>query len=66
MKKTDVIIIGAGIVGLAICRELLIRGYKNVSIIDKYGFYIPNHPHLTSSEIILISDINRLIIQNII
>ena len=29
----------------------------NVSIIDKYGFYIPNHPHLTSSEIILISDI---------
>ena len=30
-----IIIIGAGIVGLAICRELLIRGYKNVSIIDK-------------------------------
>ncbi len=29
----------------------------NVSIIDKYGFYIPNHPHLTSSEIILISHI---------
>jgi CDP-4-dehydro-6-deoxyglucose reductase, E1 len=29
----------------------------NVSIIDKYGFYIPNHPYLKSSEIILISHI---------
>ena len=24
---------------------------KNVSIIDKYGFYIPNHPHLTKKEL---------------
>ena len=29
----------------------------NVSTIDKYGFYVPNHPHLTKEEIILISDI---------
>jgi len=29
----------------------------NVSIIDKYGFYIPNHPHLTTAEIVLISHI---------
>tara|TARA_B100000963_G_scaffold362020_1_gene402144 strand:- start:11069 stop:12262 length:1194 start_codon:yes stop_codon:yes gene_type:complete len=30
-----IIIIGAGIVGLAICRELLLKGYKKVTIIDK-------------------------------
>jgi len=29
----------------------------NVSIIDKYGFYIPNHPKLTQSEIKLIISI---------
>tara|TARA_R110001583_G_scaffold19175_8_gene75347 strand:+ start:931 stop:2097 length:1167 start_codon:yes stop_codon:yes gene_type:complete len=29
----------------------------NVSIIDTYGFYIPNHPHLTLSEIKKIIDI---------
>ena len=29
----------------------------NVSIIDKYGFYVPNHPNLTNAEIILISHI---------
>ena len=29
----------------------------NVSIIDKYGFYIPNHPHLALSEIKKIIDI---------
>ena len=29
----------------------------NVSIIDEYGFYVPNHPMLTSSEISFISDI---------
>ena len=29
----------------------------NASIIDKYGFYIPNHPHLKSAEIMLISHI---------
>jgi CDP-4-dehydro-6-deoxyglucose reductase, E1 len=29
----------------------------NVSIIDKYGFYVPNHPHLTDDEIIFICDI---------
>ena len=31
--------------------------FRNVSIIDKYGFYIPNHPHLKSADIMLISDI---------
>ena len=29
----------------------------NVSIIDKYGLYIPNHPHLTLDEINLISNV---------
>jgi len=29
----------------------------NVSIIDKYGFYIPNHPYLTIEELELIIDI---------
>jgi CDP-6-deoxy-D-xylo-4-hexulose-3-dehydrase len=29
----------------------------NVSIVDKYGFYVPNNPMLTSSEISFISDI---------
>jgi CDP-6-deoxy-D-xylo-4-hexulose-3-dehydrase len=28
----------------------------NVHTIDKFGFYVPNHPHLTNAEIILISD----------
>ena len=28
-----------------------------VTEIDKYGFYVPNHPMLTSSEISFISDI---------
>ena len=23
----------------------------NVSIIDKYGFYVPNHPNLTGEEL---------------
>ena len=30
-----IIVIGAGIVGLAISRELLMRGYKDVTIIEK-------------------------------
>ena len=29
----------------------------NVSIIDEYGFYVPNHPSLTEEEIQFISDI---------
>jgi CDP-6-deoxy-D-xylo-4-hexulose-3-dehydrase len=29
----------------------------NVSIVDKYGFYVPNHPKLTDNEILFISDI---------
>ena len=29
----------------------------NVSIIDRYGFYVPNHPKLTEEEIKLICDI---------
>ena len=29
----------------------------NVSIIDKYGFYVPNHPHLTKEELYKIIDI---------
>ena len=34
----------------------------NVSIIDKYGFYLPNNPHLTEKEILTICDlINRVI-----
>jgi CDP-6-deoxy-D-xylo-4-hexulose-3-dehydrase len=32
----------------------------NVSIIDKYGFYIPNHPHLTEGHIFkIINIVNR-------
>ena len=26
----------------------------NVSEVDNYGFYVPNHPQLTSGEILLI------------
>jgi len=29
----------------------------NVSIVDKYGFYVPNHPKLTGDEILFISNI---------
>ena len=29
----------------------------NVSIIDKYGFYVPNHPGLTENDIVRISNI---------
>ena len=29
----------------------------NVSIIDKYGFYVPNHPHLTKKELFKIINI---------
>lgn len=36
----------------------------NVSIIDKYGFYIPNHPTLTTEEIEFISSIiNEVIVS---
>ena len=32
----------------------------NVSIIDKYGFYIPNHPHLSMDELkFIINIVNR-------
>lgn len=30
---------------------------KNTSVIDKYGLYVPNHPHLTLEEIDKISEI---------
>lgn len=30
---------------------------KNVSIIDKYGFYVPNHPYLVEDDIKFISEI---------
>ena len=29
----------------------------NVTIVDSYGFYVPNHPMLTTLEIKLICDI---------
>ncbi len=29
----------------------------NVSVIDKYGFYVPNNPKLSSEEILFISNI---------
>ena len=29
----------------------------NVSVIDEYGFYVPNHPKLSSYEILFISKI---------
>ena len=36
----------------------------NVSIIDKFGFYVPNHPHLTSDEVTMICNIiNKEIAQ---
>ena len=28
-----------------------------VTKIDKYGFYVPNNPHITDKEIVFISDI---------
>jgi len=30
---------------------------KNASIIDKYGFYIPNHPKLSKKDLEFISEI---------
>ena len=38
-------------------KEYGILELPNVSIIDKYGFYIPNHPHLTRDELSKIIDI---------
>ncbi len=35
----------------------------NVSIIDKYGFYVPNHPKLTNEEVFFISDLVNEIIN---
>ena len=35
MKTTEIMICGAGIVGLTLARELLARGYKDILIIDK-------------------------------
>ena len=29
----------------------------NASIVDQYGFYVPNHPHLNNKELKLISNI---------
>lgn len=37
LKKADVLICGAGIVGLTIARELLKQGYENIIIIEKEG-----------------------------
>ena len=36
----------------------------NVSIIDRYGFYVPNHPTLTVEEIDFISNIINKVIDN--
>lgn len=33
--KTDILIVGAGIIGLTLARELLARGYENIVIIEK-------------------------------
>lgn len=35
MKKHDVIICGAGIIGLCIARELVARGYRDILVMDK-------------------------------
>ncbi|WP_415716445.1 L-2-hydroxyglutarate oxidase [Maridesulfovibrio sp.] len=35
MKTSEIMICGAGIVGLTVARELVSRGYKNILIIDK-------------------------------
>tara|TARA_R110002074_G_scaffold189543_2_gene355391 strand:+ start:11268 stop:12416 length:1149 start_codon:yes stop_codon:yes gene_type:complete len=38
-------------------KEYGVLELPNVSIIDKYGFYIPNHPYLTETELQLIINI---------
>ena len=36
MNKTDrIVIVGAGVIGLAIARELVLRGYKSVRVLEK-------------------------------
>ena len=35
----------------------------NVSVVDEYGFYIPNHPQLTDNDITFISNIINLVIN---
>ena len=37
--------------------EVQHRKLENSSIVDKYGFYIPNHPKLTKKELTKIVDI---------
>lgn len=44
MKKHDVIICGAGIIGLCIARELVARGYRDILVMDKEP-----HPGLHAS-----------------
>lgn len=38
-------------------KEYGIKELPNASIIDKYGFYVPNHPGLDKKDIIKISNI---------
>jgi CDP-6-deoxy-D-xylo-4-hexulose-3-dehydrase len=33
------------------------QSFKNADFIDKYGFYVPNHPELIKEEIDLVCDI---------
>ncbi|WP_018125504.1 L-2-hydroxyglutarate oxidase [Desulfovibrio oxyclinae] len=44
MKKHDVIICGAGIIGLCIARELVARGYRDILVMDK-----ESHPGMHAS-----------------
>ena len=38
-----------------------LKKLKNANLVDKYGFYVPNHPGLNKKDIVFITDIiNRM------
>ena len=47
---------GAGFIGSNLVKKL-VEYNANVSVIDRDGFYVPNHPKLTTDEIAFITEI---------